>query len=303
MRQIEKLHIGGYVVATKPRQPSGIDKTDVYGLARLTNRLQKAARIPLLVSADFERGAAFRVQGTTDFPYNMAVGAAGDARYAYKMGAVAAREARALGVHWVLAPVADVNNNPENPVINIRSFGEDPEAVAELVAAFVKGVEENGALATAKHFPGHGDTAVNSHLDLPTIGGDRARLDSVELVPFRAAIKAGVSSVMPGHLLAPAIEPDEKLAATFSEALLTKLLRREMGFDGLIITDAMVMSAIAKDFWAGEATVRAVEAGVDVILRLNERIDQLAAEMHALKEQLQRERDRYLPVPREFGRE
>ena len=265
-RQVRELHVGGFVVATRPRKPSGIELTGVYALARLTNRLQQLARTPLLVAGDFERGASFRVHPTTVFPHNMAVGATGDPKYAEALGRAAAIEARALGVHWVLAPVADVNNNPENPVINIRSFGEDPEQVAAMVAAFVRGCEENGALCTAKHFPGHGDTATDSHLSLPVITVDRARLDAVELAPFRAAIAAGVSTIMPGHLIVPALEPDPQLPATFSSALLTDLLRRELGFDGLIITDAMAMNAIAENYWAGEAAVRAVEAGVDVIL-------------------------------------
>ncbi|MCH8948408.1 MAG: hypothetical protein IH789_12425 [Acidobacteria bacterium] len=265
-RQVRELHVGGFVVATRPRKPSGIELTGVYALARLTNRLQQLARTPLLVAGDFERGASFRVHPTTVFPHNMAVGATGDPKYAEALGRAAAIEARALGVHWVLAPVADVNNNPENPVINIRSFGEDPEQVAAMVAAFVRGCEENGALCTAKHFPGHGDTATDSHLSLPVIAVDRARLDAVELAPFRAAIAAGVSTIMPGHLIVPALEPDPQLPATFSSALLTDLLRRELGFDGLIITDAMAMNAIAENYWAGEAAVRAVEAGVDVIL-------------------------------------
>ena len=266
VRQVRELHLGGVVVATRSKRPTGYDKTDVYGLTRMLNRLQRVAAIPLLVAADFERGASFRVNTTTDFPYKMTVGAAGSAELAYEMGRVTAQEARALGVHMVLAPVADVNNNPENPIINIRSFGEDPEQVARLVAAFVRGVEENGALATAKHFPGHGDTSVDSHLNLPVITGDRERLDTLELVPFRAAIDAGVSSVMPGHLAVPAVDPDETTPATFSRAILTGLLREQMGFDGIIITDAMVMNAITNEFWAGEAAVRAVEAGVDIVL-------------------------------------
>ena len=282
-RQVRELHVGGFVVATRPRKPSGIELTGVYALARLTNRLQQLARTPLLVAGDFERGASFRVHPTTVFPHNMAVGATGDPKYAEALGRAAAIEARALGVHWVLAPVADVNNNPENPVINIRSFGEDPEQVAAMVAAFVRGCEENGALCTAKHFPGHGDTATDSHLSLPVIAVDRARLDAVELAPFRAAIAAGVSTIMPGHLIVPAIEPDPQLPATFSSALLTDLLRRELGFDGLIITDAMAMNAIAENYWAGEAAVRAVEAGVDVILMSPQPEVAFAALKHAVE--------------------
>ena len=265
-RQVRELHVGGLVVATRKKKPTGFDKTDVYGLARLTNRLQEIAPIPLLVSADFERGAHYRVNTTTNFPHNMTLGAADDPQLAYEMGRVAAQEARALGVHWVLAPVADVNNNPGNPVINIRSFGEDPQQVARMVSAFVRGVEENGALATAKHFPGHGDTTVDSHFLLPILKVDRKRMDAVELVPFRAALEAGVSTVMPGHLAVPKVEPNPRLPATFSRTLLTGLLRNEMGFDGLIITDAMIMKAITNDYFDGEAAVRSIEAGVDIIL-------------------------------------
>ena len=264
--RIRNLHVGGVVVMTSPQRPRGYRKSRVYGLTRMTNRLQSMAKYPLLVAADFERGAHFRVETSTDFPYMMTLGAAGDPELAYELGRLTALEARAMGVHLILAPVADVNNNPGNPVINIRSFGEDPAAVSRQVEAFVRGVQENGALATAKHFPGHGDTATDSHLSLPVITGDRARLDNVELPPFRAAIGAGVSSVMPGHLYVPAIEPEENVPATFSKALLEGLLRGEMGFDGLIVTDAMSMNAISEAYWVGEAAVLAFEAGADIIL-------------------------------------
>jgi len=206
------------------------------------------------------------VRDSTGFPQDMAFGATNNPDYAYLAGKITAEEAKALGVHWVLAPVADVNNNPDNPIVNIRSYGEDAGQVARFVAAFVRGCEENGVLATAKHFPGHGDTATDSHMTLPVISADRARLDAVELVPFRAAIAAGVSAVMPGHLALPAIEPEAQLPATLSSAVITGLLRRELGFDGLVISDALNMGAITNNFWVGEAAVRAVLAGTDVLL-------------------------------------
>ncbi|MFQ5723732.1 MAG: glycoside hydrolase family 3 N-terminal domain-containing protein [Terriglobia bacterium] len=267
-RQIRELHVGGLIVATRPSRPVGFDRSDVYALARLSNRLQEASPVPLLISADFERGASFRVRDTTDFPHNMTLGAAGDPALAYQMGRIAATEARALGVHWLLAPVADVNNNPLNPIINIRSYGEDPEEVGKLVAAFIRGCQEARALCTAKHFPGLGDVTLDPHLELATLTAGRARLEQVELVPFRAAIEAGVAAIMTEHMVVPALDP-EPVPATFSYAITTELLRFQMGFDGLVITDDTSMSAITNYAWAGEAAVRAVEAGADVILSMS----------------------------------
>jgi hypothetical protein len=171
-----------------------------------------------------------------------------------------------MGVHWVLAPVADVNSNPDNPIINIRSFGEDPQAVAQYVAAFVRGVEDNGAMATAKHFPGHGDSGIDSHLELPVIKADRARLEAVEFRPFEAAMSAGVSSVMTGHLEVPALEPDADTPATLSPRVLTGVLRDEMHYNGLVVTDALTMGGVTKGFPPGEVAVRALAAGADVLL-------------------------------------
>src|SRR5690242_21770912 len=182
------------------------------------------------------------------------------------MGKITALEAREVGVNWVYALVSDVNNNPANPIINTRSYGEDPQRVAEFVTAFIHGAEENGALATAKHFPGHGDTSADSHIDLPVIRANRERLERLELVPFRAAISSGVSSVMTGHLSVPAIEPDLNTPATLSQNILTGLLRQELGYRGLIVTDAMEMGGITLRFSPGEAAVRAVAAGVDCVL-------------------------------------
>jgi beta-N-acetylhexosaminidase len=262
---VNDLHVGGFINITQG-SPLGIVKSQAYPTAVLTNQVQAKSKLPLLVGADFERGTAMRLDEGTSFPTAMAVAAAGNPRDAYTMGKVTALEARAVGIHWVYAPDSDVNNNPGNPIINTRSFGEDPARVAEFVKAFVRGVEENGALATAKHFPGHGDTASDSHIDLPVIQADRARLDRLELVPFRAAIAAGVSSVMTGHLSVPALEPDPNTPATLSSRILTDLLRHELHFEGLVVTDAMDMGGITVRYTPGEAAVRAFEAGVDALL-------------------------------------
>lgn len=243
-------------------------KAEPYALAAFLNRMQRMARVPLLVSADFERGASMRVNDTTPFPHAMAFGAAGDPELARYEGQMTAREARALGVHWIFYPVADVNNNPDNPVINDRSFGENPQMVASMVKAFIEGAhadQKNYVLATAKHFPGHGDTAVDTHLNLATIEADRDRLEHLELVPFRAAIDAGVDAIMTAHVAVPALAPAE-LPATLAPQILTGLLRDELGFKGLVITDALEMGTIAKGYSSAEAAVLALEAGADVLL-------------------------------------
>ena len=256
--QVVGLRVGGIVLF----------RSELDTIPILLDELQSAARVPLLVSADLERSLAFRVDGgTVPLPGAMAIGATRSEEAARFAGEVTAREARAVGIHWVLAPVADVNNDPGNPIINIRSFGEDPELVSRLVAAFVRGAHESPdrwVMTSVKHFPGHGDTAVDSHLVLPTIPGDRARLDRVELAPFRAAIAAGVDSVMSGHLRVPALDPSGA-AATLSPLVGTTLLRDELGFRGLSVTDAMEMKGVG-GAWMGEATVAAVRAGADVVL-------------------------------------
>jgi len=265
VQQVDQEHVGGFIVETQS-SPLGVVRSEAYATAVLANQLQSHAKIPLLMGADFERGTAMRLEEGTSFPPAMGVAAAGSPQDAYEMGRIAALEARAAGVHWVFAPVADVNSNPDNPIINTRSFGEDPQRVAEFVAAFVRGVEENGALATAKHFPGHGDTATDSHIDLPIVRADRKRLESEELVPFRAAIAAGVSSIMTGHLSVPAYEPDPNVPATLSPNILTGLLRKQLGFKGLVVTDAMSMGGITVRYPPGEAAVRAFLAGSDAVL-------------------------------------
>jgi beta-glucosidase-like glycosyl hydrolase/CubicO group peptidase (beta-lactamase class C family) len=265
MHDVKDLHVGGFINVTEA-SPLGIVKSQAYPTAVLSNQLQAKSKLPLLIGADFERGTAMRLDEGTSFPMAMALAAAGNPRDAYTMGKITAREARAVGIHWIYAPDADVNNNPGNPIINTRSFGEDPARVAQFVAEFVRGVEENGGLATAKHFPGHGDTASDSHLDLPVIHADKERLERMELVPFRAAMDSGVSSVMTGHLSVPALEPDPDTPATLSPHILTDLLRKELRFQGLIVTDAMDMGGITVRNAPGEAAVRAVVAGADAVL-------------------------------------
>ena len=265
---VEQQGIGGVIVSVGT-------PTDV---AVKLNDLQRHARIPLLVAADLETGAGFRLKGAvhsptnialggaTDFPSLMALGAATSPRLAYEMGRITAIEARAVGIHVPFAPVLDVNSNPDNPIINVRSFGEDPEAVATLGAALVRGIKDNGAIATGKHFPGHGDTETDSHLELPVIRATRERLDQVELVPFQRAIDAGMGGIMTAHISVPSLSGGNGDPATLSGRVLTNLLREDMGFGGLLFTDAMDMGAIDRRFPRGEAAVRAVEAGADVIL-------------------------------------
>jgi beta-N-acetylhexosaminidase len=265
LREIEEHRVGGLILDTK-QSPLGVERSRVYPTAVIANELQRRARIPLLIGADFEFGTRMRLDEGTALPSPMAIAAGGDPKMAYEAGRITAIEARAAGVHWVFAPVADVNDNPENPIINFRSFGEDPRAVAKHVAEYIRGVEQHGALATAKHFPGHGNVSVDSHLALAVVPGSRAELDGNELLPFRAAIAAGVSSIMPGHLSVPALEPNSNIPATLSRRILTGLLREEMKFEGLIITDAMEMGGVTTLFPPGEAAVRAVEAGADVVL-------------------------------------
>jgi beta-glucosidase-like glycosyl hydrolase len=239
---------------------------DPLSAASTLNRLQALAATPLMNTADFERGIGMRLFGGTTFPSMMAVGAAGDDRLAFEAGRITGRESRAVGIHVNFAPVADVNNNARNPVINTRSFGEDPARVGALASAFARGLQEGGALATLKHFPGHGDTDVDSHLGLPLINHPRERLDQLELVPFRAGIAAGSAAVMIGHIELPSIDPDPRTPATLSRPAIAGLLRGELGFRGLVYTDSMAMDAVTDLLPAGEAAVRAVKAGNDLVL-------------------------------------
>jgi beta-N-acetylhexosaminidase len=267
IRLIRETRIGGLIL-NNVSNGRVVQKAEPYKFAAFVNRLQRMTAVPLMVGGDFERGASMRLEGTTVFPHAMAFGATREPAFARFEGEVTAREARALGVHWIYYPVADVNNNPDNPVINIRSFGENPQEVSAMVRAFIEGAhadKKNFVLTTAKHFPGHGDTAVDSHMGLPSIPADRERLNSLELVPFQAAIEAGVDSIMTAHIAVPALAPPD-LPATLAPAILTGLLREGLGFKGLVITDALEMGGIAKGFSSGEACVRALEAGADALL-------------------------------------
>jgi len=280
--QIEDNHIGGIVLFRGP----------VYETVILVNRMQQLARYPLLISADLEAGSGMRFDDTINFPWNMAVAATGNPEYARRQGEVTAREARALGVQHVFAPVVDVNNNAANPVINVRSYGEDPADVARFAVAFTQGAQSYGVIATAKHFPGHGDTAVDSHRGLPEINVARERLNSVELVPFQATVKAGIGSVMVGHIALPQIdstsikplptnvktkpidtdeageiiEQKATMPATMSPVM-GSILRNDLKFQGMIITDALSMSGLTIYFTQDEAAVRALEAGADMLLK------------------------------------
>ncbi len=268
VEMIEEHEVGGLIVSVG--SPADV--------ALKLNDFQSRSRLPLLVGADMETGAGFRLRGAvylpsniplggaTNFPPPMAVGATGDARLAYEMGRITALESRAVGVHVPFAPVLDVNSNPDNPIINTRSFGESPAEVARLGSAFIRGLQEHGAIATAKHFPGHGDTETDSHLALPVIRSPLERLDSVELVPFRAAVDAGVGAIMTAHIAVPALNDGSEVPATLAPSVLTDLLRDDMGFEGLVFTDAMDMAAIDRRYPRGEASVRAVLAGADMVL-------------------------------------
>lgn len=255
-KDIVDYHVGGY-------HAFGGDPAAV---AANLNRLQSFARIPLLITADLEGGAGYVMPGATRFPLAMAIAATNDPESARTAGSITAREGRAIGIHVNFYPVVDVNNNPKNPVISIRSFGEDVELVSKMARAYIDGAQSNGQIATAKHFPGHGDVSQDSHLVLPTLDLDRERLDRIELPPFRAAIEAGVGAVMSAHIAMPKIEKDPALPATLSHAILTGILRNDLNFDGLVFTDAMTMKGVTDHFADDEATIRAIEAGADVIL-------------------------------------
>lgn len=281
-RQVEKNHVGGIILFGSP----------VYESVVLVNRMQQYANRPLLISADLERGAGMRFFDTTDFGWVMAVGATGDPAYARRMGEITGREARALGIQQVLAPVADVNNNAANPVINVRSYGEDPVDAGRYVAEFIKGAQHEGVIATAKHFPGHGNTAIDSHRGLPSLGFTLADLNRIELVPFRASVEAGVGSVMVGHIALPQIDSTpvtplprslkiRAMDTTEAEEIITEssttpaslspkingILRNDLGFDGIIVTDALSMSGLTVYFTQEDAGVRALLAGADMLLK------------------------------------
>ncbi|HEX2867097.1 MAG TPA: glycoside hydrolase family 3 N-terminal domain-containing protein [Ignavibacteriales bacterium] len=239
---------------------------DVINQMLLTNKLQKLADVPLLVSADYERGVGMRLKDAVEFPYNMAIGAADDTELTYMMGKIVGQETRAIGVQQNYAPMVDINNNARNPIINIRSYSEDKDIIDRHMLAFMRGMEEENVLTTAKHFPGHGATDLDSHKDLPLLSQSRKSFEKNDLVPFEKAINAGVKSVMVGHLEVPAFEPRPGLPATLSKNIVTRLLKNQLGFQGLVVTDAMNMHGVTKHFKAGPAALKAVQAGNDIIL-------------------------------------
>jgi beta-N-acetylhexosaminidase len=263
--EMNKYHVGSFAMTVR-YEPPFLYRNQPLEAAQLLNRLQSDSKLPLLIAADFELGVSNRLYGTTAFPNAMAIGATGRADYAESFGRITGQEARAIGIHWNFFPVADVNSNPENPIINTRSFGADPEKVGELVSAYIRGAHSSGLLTTAKHFPGHGDTATDSHLGLAQVTGDRARLDSVELPPFRKAIAAGVDSIMVAHVTVPALDPNS--VSTVSPRVVGDLLRKDLGFSGIIVTDALDMAALTRIYAAdiGREAVDAFKAGNDVLL-------------------------------------
>ena len=254
--QIRNYNVGGIIFF----------QGNVYGQAVLTNKLQRTSQIPLWITQDMESGAAMRVDGATSFTPAMGVAATQNPDYAYWMGRITAQEAKALGVNQIFAPVLDVNNNPENPVINVRSFSGDPETVSKFGNKFIEGVQSENVIATGKHFPGHGDTNIDSHLSLPVIDKDFGQLDSVELVPFREAIQDSISSVMSAHIAFPKISADSTLPATMDPSVLNRILVDSLKFDGMVVTDGLRMKGISSHFSPGQAVINALNAGVDMML-------------------------------------
>jgi len=272
LEMIHRYHVGSFILGGG----------SVLDIPMITNKLQRASKVPLLVNGDLESGMSYThpwrlsrgwserlpryiAGGGTQFPSQMAIGATGNPRFAYDLGRVTALEARSVGIHWTNSPVADVNNNAENPVINTRSYGEDPALVASMVDAYVRGAQDGRVIATLKHFPGHGDTREDTHMGLPSLPFDMDRLNAVELVPFRAGIAAGAKAVMSAHLALPNIDPSGR-PATLSAPILTGMLRKQLGFDGIVVTDGMRMQGITDQFSAAEAAIEAIKAGADAIL-------------------------------------
>jgi beta-N-acetylhexosaminidase len=262
---IRRLHVGS-ILLTVPAEGGMVYKNQPYEAAMFTNQLQRESQLPLLFAADFERGLAMRFYGATGFPHAMAFAATGKPSYVGDFARIVAQESRAIGVQWDFFPVADVNSMPANPIINTRAFGEDPAQVSDFVSAFLAPARDNGLLTTAKHFPGHGDTSTDTHTGAARISADRAHLDSVELPPFRSAIAGGVDSVMVSHVTVPAIDPDPNHVATTSPLIVAGLLKNRLGFQGLVVTDAMDMNAVTRLYPPGRAAVEAIKAGNDVIV-------------------------------------
>jgi beta-N-acetylhexosaminidase len=264
---IQKYHVGSFAMTVHVDGPLLL-RSEPYEAAELLNRLQSDSKLPLIFAADFERGVSMRLMGTTVFPHAMAFGGDGSLEDAEAFGRITAEEARAVGIHWNFFPDADVNSNPANPIINTRSFGEDPAQVGNLVSAYIKGAHEGGMLTTVKHFPGHGDTATDSHLGVASVNVDRAHLDSIELPPFKQAIAAGVDSVMVAHVTVPALDSDPNHVGTISPVVVSDLLRNQLGFKGIVVTDALDMAGLTHLFAnnIGRAAVEAFKAGNDLLI-------------------------------------
>ncbi|HTC95418.1 MAG TPA: glycoside hydrolase family 3 protein [Terriglobales bacterium] len=269
--QIHRYHIGGVLLTVRTDGPFLL-RNQPYEAATFTNHLQSESRLPLIFAADFERGLSTRLNGATVFPHAMAFGATGNPQYVEDFAQIVAQEARAIGVQWNLFPIADVNSNPANPIINTRSFGEDPKQVSEMVGAYIRAARDAGMMTTAKHFPGHGDTEADSHLELARVGGDMQHLQSIELPPFEQAIAAGVDSVMVAHVTVPSLDPDPGHVASTSPLVIENLLKGQLGFKGLVVPDAMDMNALMRLFVghdanpSARAAVEAIKAGNDMIL-------------------------------------
>src|SRR5207302_1741853 len=264
---IVKYHIGSLAMSVRPEGPF-LYGSHRYETVMLLNRLQEEAKLPLLIAADFERGVPARLFGTTVFPHAMAFGAAGKLDYAENFGRITAQEARAICIHWNFFPVADVNSNPANPIINTRSFGEDPQQVGDLLSAYIRGAHEGGMLTTAKHFPGHGETDTDSHLGVARVNVDLGHLQNIELPPFKKAIASGVDSIMVAHVTVPALESDPNRVATTSTAVVTDLLKKQLNFKGVVVTDALDMAGLTRLYAnnIGRAAVDAFKAGNDLLL-------------------------------------
>jgi beta-N-acetylhexosaminidase len=294
---VDSLHVGGLLVSVG----SPLD------IAAKLNYLQQRSPLPLLIGSDLESGTAFRLIGGTPFPPNMGVAAGGGELAAYDIGTITAREARAVGIHITFSPDADVNSNPDNPIINLRSFGEDPRAVSRLVAAAVRGIQDHGLLATAKHFPGHGDTDVDTHLDLPATTATWARLDSVELRPFRAAIDAGVAAIMSAHIALPTVDAGVHRPGTLSPVVQTAILRDSLEFRGLVLTDALNMGSLVRNYTPATVAVEALRAGADILLQPADPAVAIDAVVAAVRdgrisrERLDRSVRRVLEVKRSLG--
>jgi len=265
--QMRKYHVGGFAMTVR-WEPPFLYRSQPYEAAELLNRLQNDSPLPLLMAADFERGLTMRIVGASEFPHAMAFGAAGDPSLAEAFGRITGEEARAIGIHWNFFPDADVNSNPANPIINTRSFGEDPKEVGEMVAAYIRGAHAAGMMTTAKHFPGHGDTATDSHFSLSQVTADKARLDSVELPPFKQAIAAGTDAVMIAHVTVPALEADPNHVGTTSANIVTGLLKDQLQFKGIVVTDALDMAGLTRLYAdnIGREAVDAFKAGNDLLL-------------------------------------